>query len=111
VHANLANAETGRWHRLPVVRLKPALNPPELKSRHLSCIGGEAAQIVSGGPEPDHGLLSHALSYKYRHVRSTTHTRRSPNLRLERTGDQPRRRARVPVSAGRSAARRYADET
>src|SRR5437867_6454 len=57
VHANLANAETNRRHGLPVIRLKSTLNPPELKSSHLSRIGGEAAQIVSGGLEPDHGLL------------------------------------------------------
>lgn len=78
-HANLANTETDRRHGLPVVRLKSTLNPPKLKSCHLSRIGREAAQIVSGGPEPDHGLLSHVSLYKYRHVWSTTHTRRSPN--------------------------------
>jgi hypothetical protein len=103
--ANLTNAETNRWHGLPVVRLETTLNSPELKSCHLSRIGGEATQIVPGGPEPDHWLLGHVSLYKYRHVRSTTRTNRSPNLRLERTGVQLPRRARAPVAAGRSAAR------
>jgi hypothetical protein len=71
VHANLTNAEADGWHRLPVVRIKPTLNASELKSRHLAGFGREAAQIVSGGPEPDYWLLSHICSYKYRHVWSS----------------------------------------
>jgi hypothetical protein len=82
MHANLANAETDRRHWLPVVRLKSTLNPPELKTRHLSRIGREAAQIISGGPEPDHELLGHALLYKYRHVRSSMRIKKTPNLAL-----------------------------
>ena len=70
-HTNFANAEADHWHGLPVVRFEPALNPPELKSRHLSRISREAAQIVSSGPEPEHGLLSHGYSYKYRHTLSS----------------------------------------
>jgi hypothetical protein len=101
--ANLANPETDRGHRLPIIRLKPTLNPPELKSCDLSHVSWETTQIISGRPEPDHGLLSHALLYKYRHVGST---RRSPNRRLERTGDQRQQRDRASVAAGRSAATR-----
>jgi hypothetical protein len=67
VDANLANPETDRGHRLPIVRLKPTLNPPELKSCDLSRIGRETTQIFSGRPEPDHGLLSHVSLYKYQH--------------------------------------------
>jgi hypothetical protein len=106
MHADLANAGSDRWHGFPVVRLEATLNPPKLESCHLSYIDGEAAQVVSGGPEPDHKLLRHAPLYKYRHVRSTTYTKQSPNLRLERAGDEPRRRACAPIAAGRSAANR-----
>jgi hypothetical protein len=98
---NLANSETDRGHRLPIVRLNPTLNPPELKACHLSRVGWETAQILSGRPEPDRGLLRHASLYKYRHARSIS---RSPNRRLERPGDQPQQRMRAPVVAGRSAA-------
>lgn len=70
-HANLADPEADRWHRLPVVRFKATLNSPKLESRHLSHIGGEAAQIVSRGPEPDYGPLRYASLCKYRHARST----------------------------------------
>jgi hypothetical protein len=108
VDANLPNAEANSWHGLPVVRLEPTLNTPELKSRHLSRTRGEAPYIVSGCSEPDYGLLRHGLLYKYRHGWSNERTKRSPNLRLERTGDQRRGQARAKVAAGRSAASRWA---
>jgi hypothetical protein len=83
--ADLANAETNRRQGLPIVRLKSTLNPPGLKSRHLSRIGGEAAQIVSGGPEPNHGLLGHVPVYKYRHAWSTARMRQASKA-IQRTG-------------------------
>jgi hypothetical protein len=69
--ANLPNPETDRGHRFPIVWLKPTLNPQELESCDLPYVGWETTQIVSGRSEPDHGLLSHALLYKYRHMAST----------------------------------------
>ena len=64
VNPDLLHAEPYARHGLPVVRFQSALDPLQLKARDHPDVTRERPDPFSGVPEPDHGLLAHALIYK-----------------------------------------------
>jgi hypothetical protein len=64
VNTDLLHAEPDAWHRLPIVRLEPALDAPELEPRYLPDVVWESPDRVSSVPEPDQGLVAHVSIYK-----------------------------------------------
>ncbi len=71
VNANLLHAEPDARHRLPIVRLEPTLDAPELKPCNLADVLGEASHRVPGVPEPDQGLGAHGSIYKHLDIGAT----------------------------------------
>src|SRR5712691_2986022 len=102
VNADLLDAEPDARHRLPVVRLQPTLDAPELEPCDLPHVVRESPDRLSGVPEPDQRLLAHASAYK--NLDSIVNGRTHLNM-VDRAGA-----GRPAVHHGRSAAPRGCTE-
>src|SRR5262245_29047239 len=65
VNADLLHPGPNARHRLPIVRLEPALDPPELEPCNLSDVLAEGPDRVARVPEPRQRLDAHVPIYKY----------------------------------------------
>ena len=60
MNANLPDPRTNAGKRLPVQRLVPLLDAPQLKPRNTPGIRREGPDVTSRGSEPKQGLVDHA---------------------------------------------------
>jgi hypothetical protein len=76
----LPHARSHRRHRLPVVRIEPALDPPQLKAGDNAGAVGKPPKVVPRATHPLRRLVHHGLVYKFLHARSTVRDLESPNM-------------------------------
>ena len=65
VDANLPNTGPNSGHRLPVVRLKPLLDTPQLEPGDAVYVRRKSLEIVPGRSEPKQKVVRHGSIYKY----------------------------------------------
>ena len=102
MNTNLAYSGSDSWNRLPIQRLQPLLNLPEMKTRQAPGITRERPDVTSRGSEPQKRPIRHPLVCKYWYVLSTAGGK-SPNYRI----NPPSRRI-TPLACARAAPRRPA---
>jgi hypothetical protein len=61
-YPNLADTRSDRWHRLPVIRVAPALNPEKRVTDVVHCGCRERLEVGLRASKPDDGLHDESIT-------------------------------------------------